>query len=311
MLSFTEGKPIALICGGKYDRRVLRLTEEKDEPDRTVADEDMFDILAAEDLMRQPGTTRKTLRTIDQKKLERAILTGQEPIDELLVGPYHRARAKIGTSLKKEFSMEQGTMVILPDPQSERIFIAGKSGSGKSCLAALYMNEYLRMFPDRHVFLVSRHEGEKAYAQVPHEVLPLDDFEEAEKGERVYELEDLKDSLIVFDDCDNVQNKRIQEGVKLLSDDLISNGRKYNIHVVWLNHQLMDYSRTRNLLNEANKVIFFNSGSNYHIQQYLTRYVGLNKQQIEVVLALRSRWTMVSLTLPMYIMYEHGAFLLR
>jgi hypothetical protein len=310
MLSFTKGKPIALVCGGHYDKRILRLAEDDGPTDRKVEEEDIFDLLSPDDLLREGPTSRKTLRTLDQRKLEKAIRMHQEPLDGHLIGAYGRATAKLETQLKKEFSTDSGTLVIIPDPEPERVYIAGKSGSGKSCLAALYMNEYLRMFPDRRVILVSRHEGEKAYTEIPHEVVPLEVFEDIEKGERAFELDELANSLVVFDDCDNVQNKKMTEGVKLLSDDLISNGRKYNIHTMWLNHQLMEYSKTRNLLNEANKVIFFNSGSNYHIQQYLNRYVGLTKKQIEVVLAIRSRWTMIALTLPMYIMYEHGAFLL-
>ena len=176
MLSFTKGKPIALICGGYYDKRLLRLTEDQETADRTVEGEDIFDLLGPDDLLRNEPGTRKTLRTVDQRKLERAIRMHQAPIDEHLIGSYARATAKLNNQLKKEFSTDSGTLVVLPDPMSERVYIAGKSGSGKSCLAALYMNEYIRMFPDRRVYLVSRHEDEKTYAAVPHEVIPLENF---------------------------------------------------------------------------------------------------------------------------------------
>ena len=310
MLSFTKGKPIALICGGHYDKRLLRLTEDQAEPDRKVEEEDIFDLLGPEDLLRDEAGTRKTLRTIDQRKLERAIRMHQAPIDEHLISSYARATAKLQHQLKKEFSTDSGTLVMLPDPASERVYIAGKSGSGKSCLAALYMNEYLRMFPDRRVYLVSRHEDEKTYAAVPHEVVPLETFEEAEKGERVFELEELANSLVVFDDCDNVQNKKITEGVKMLSDDLISNGRKYGIYVLTLQHQLMNYKETRNILNEVQRVVFFNTATNYHTGRFLKMYAGLDPKQVKRVHDIKSRWTMIDMGVPRHVIHQNGAFIL-
>ena len=73
----------------------------------------------------------------------------------------------------------------------------------------------------------------------------------------------------------------------------------------------MDYKQTRNQLNESNKVVFFNSGVNYHIVRYLKTYVGLDPQTIKRITALRSRWTMISLSIPMYILHEHGLFMIK
>ena len=72
----------------------------------------------------------------------------------------------------------------------------------------------------------------------------------------------------------------------------------------------MDYKATRNLLNESNKVIFFNSGSNYHITRYLKTYCGLDPQTIKKITALKSRWTMISQSIPSYILHEHGLFMI-
>lgn len=206
-----------------------------------------------------------------------------------------------------DFKVPDGEMIITPSVETERMYIAGKSGCGKSTIAARYMGEYLKIFPDRRIFLFSRHTEEKAYEDIPHQAIELTD----ELLEAPIELTEIKDALIVFDDTDNLQDKRIKKALQLLNDDIISNGRKYNIHCLTLAHQLLNYKESRNLLNEANRVVFFNNGTTYHIKNYLAKYAGIDAQMTRKILALKSRWTLVSLGYPMYILYDHGAFLLH
>ena len=206
-----------------------------------------------------------------------------------------------------DFKVPDGELIIIPSIETERMYIAGKSGCGKSTIAARYMVEYLKMFPDRRVILFSRHHEEKAYENIPHTAIELND----ELVESPIDLTEIKNSLIVFDDTDNLQDKRIKKALQALNDDIISNGRKYNIHCLTLAHQLLNYKESRNLLNEANRVVFFNNGTTYHIKNYLTKYAGIDAQLMRKILGLKSRWTLISLGYPMYILHEHGAFLIN
>lgn len=206
-----------------------------------------------------------------------------------------------------EFKVSDGELIITPSIETERMYIAGKSGCGKSTIAARYMVEYLKMFPDRRIFLFSRHKEEKAYEGIPHQAIELND----ELAESPIELTEIKNALVVFDDTDNLQDKRIKKALQLLNDDIISNGRKYNIHCLTLAHQLLNYKESRNLLNEANRVVFFNNGTTYHIKNYLQKYAGIDVQMMRKILALKSRWTLISLGYPMYILHDHGAFLIN
>lgn len=206
-----------------------------------------------------------------------------------------------------DFKVPDGELIITPSVETERMYIAGKSGCGKSTIAARYMIEYLRMFPDRRIFLFSRHREEKAYEGIPHQAIELTE----ELADSPIDLTEIKNALIVFDDTDNLQDKRIKKALQLLNDDIISNGRKYNIHCLTLAHQLLNYKESRNLLNEANRVVFFNNGTTYHIKNYLTRYAGVDAQMMRKILGLKSRWTLISLGYPMYILHDHGAFLIN
>lgn len=315
MLSFKTGNPIALVCGGQYDGKKLRITEDQEHPDQEPP-HDILELLDNLDLHERGG--RKALKAKDRLILQLALSRGDEPQESRLSEIYHRGKTRIQDKLKYELNLEdEGQIQILPpaptsENPTERIYIAGKSGSGKSYLACFYMLEYLRMptpagSPPRKVILFSRHEEEKTYQHIPHIAVKLD------KGftEEALDVKLLANSLCVFDDTDNIQDKAISVAIRRLNDDLISNGRKYGISVLTLAHQLMNYSHTRNILNEANRVIFFNSGSNYHIQRYLKIYAGLSKEQIKKIMDIKSRWTCISHSIPAYVLHQTGAFVLK
>lgn len=317
MLSFKRGVPIAVICGGDLNERIVRLntgTDIKEEPETDETDYteliEHFKSLSARE--------RRALR--DELMREAEEYGEGDDDDEPRRYQPCRCRASKLTDRKEIVLSPVERMQIIPSCDSERVFIAGKSGSGKSTLAALYMYEYLRMFPKRRIFLVSRHDNEKAYQNIPHTALPLTLFQKPEKPKKdapeeeyvPIELEELRDSLIVFDDCDNLQDKWQDLGVRKLNDDIISNGRKYNIHCVTLAHQIMNWQKTRNLLLEANKIIFFPAGAAKHIRTFLTTYGGLEPDAVKKIMALasKSRWVMLGNIVPQYIVHEHGAYVL-
>lgn len=304
MLSFNEGKKVAVVCGGEDDELEIHITEEEEEPDREISDDDdVFDVLSDDDFK---VTKYKNHTVKDKFKLAKALRKRQEPLDEYLIEQYNTMNIKLQQRLKKEFNLTSGVMVPIPDVKSERIFIAGKSGSGKSCLTAMYAREYSEMFPKRKIYIFTKHDKESAYSKIPHIEITCDN----EMVEEPIDVKLFSDSLVIFDDCDHIQDKKISQNIRRFNNDLITTGRKYNIHTITLQHQLMDYKETRNLLNEANKVVFFNSASNYHITRYLKVYVGMEPQTIKKVIGLKSRWTMISLSLPTYVLHEHGIFIL-
>lgn len=318
MLSFNSGKQVAIVCGGAHDDQIIYITDEKDEPEREVEDEaDVFDILDDDDFkqsnyknysMKEKFLIAQSLidANEDENKKNQKYLKDLHEDDKQLFLKLADMQDKLTFRLKKEFELSSGIMIPLPDENSERIYIAGKSGSGKSFLTAVYAREYHDLFPKRKIYIFTKHEKERAYKNIPHVEITCDD--DMVKDE--IDVKQFKKSLVIFDDCDHIQDKKISVNIKRFNNDLITTGRKYDIHTITLQHQLMDYKETRNLLNEANKVIFFNSASNYHVTRYLKVYVGLDPQQIKKITSLKSRWTMISLSIPTYVLHEHGIFML-
>ena len=203
-----------------------------------------------------------------------------------------------------EVKLSTGKFNIIPSTETERILIAAKSGCGKSTWMAKYVIEYLIKFPDRRVIMFSRHEEDPAYNGLPITYIPA----KPDLVDEELDLLDLKDSLVVFDDCDNLQDKKLTKYIEKLNGDIISNGRKYNIHTAWLCHMLFNGLKTRQLLLEANKVVFFQTGQNYHHARYLREHVGLDKNQRDKILKLKTRWICTSLSMPVFVVSETQAF---
>ncbi len=321
MLSFNNGKKVAVVSDVRYDRDdveclyptygplnsqeiFIKVENDDNQQDERVMDEDdIYDILDDDDF-NMNRYKRYPIR--DRQKLVKALKQKMEPLDEYLVPKYHNMSNKLNNKIKKEFELPVGCMIPVPDEQSERIFIAGKSGSGKSRWAKYYAKEYLKMFPKRKIFIFTKHIDEKMYKDLKY----VEVHHEDEALLEPVDITLMKNSLVIFDDCDKIQNKKICQNVTGLINDVITAGRKYDIWCLVLGHQLMDYRATRDILNELNKVVFYNSASKYHIQRYLKVYAGLSPEMIKKVMAVKSRWSMLAMEQPQYLLHEHGIFMI-
>lgn len=283
----SKENPVAVAVGGRYDGKLFSVVKKGDE--KYESDED-DDIDPLEQLDIGDFVERFRLMDLDERMRVVESIKRKEP-----------SKYKLKLDECKTFKIDSGQFSIMPTTETERVFIGGKSGMGKSSIASMYIREYIEMFPDRRVILLSIHENEKAYAMYPNMIrIPLD----INFVDNVPSLEELSNSLVIFDDCDNLNDKNLSNVIKLLNNNLIANGRKYNIHVLTLYHLLMDYSRTRQLLNEANRVVFFLGVNAYHLGRFLKVYAGLSPEQIKKITGLRSRWCCLNMAIPNYFISE-------
>ena len=322
-----NGRAVAVVNGGEHDGTVIRIVTSAEVVAEAPPRRDIHEVLTEDDLYQRRGGNRLLpLETrmaiagaiqrgeiiLDSASDDESGSSGEDDEsgyvdartlpsrrgyrpDDIPPAVTRRVARAYEEKSRTEYRLDDGKMVVLPSkPETERTFVAGKSGSGKSWFAASYMREYLELYPDRKIYLFSTHEGEKAYSKIEHGQVALDeDF-----ATNPPTLEDLAGSLCVFDDCDALQDKKLMAAVDALNLDLINNGRKYNIHVMTLAHQLMEYKRTRGQLNEANRVVFFPGGSAYHSQRYLKVYAGMTGDQIKRIMSEKTRWVCLDLRLP-------------
>jgi len=207
----------------------------------------------------------------------------------------------------------QAQFVLLPPSKPdtrEVIVIVGASGSGKSYVAKSYAEEYMALFPRRQVYVLSALNSDKTLdslkgiKRIKLDTLIEDPFERGE------DLEALKNSLVIFDDCESLTgaHKRV---VQELQDALLTMGRHKNISVIVCNHLSTRGKETRQMLNEATRFIVFPAGIGYHQLRYLlTHHVGVDPKDLPDIHKIHSRWVCLSRSLPRYMLGSHEARML-
>jgi len=191
-------------------------------------------------------------------------------------------------------------------------YIAGPSGSGKTTYAAQQIQVFKKLFPYNTVYVFSRLNEDKVLDKLrPIRVLldnsliedPIDIHKEFKEGD-----------MILFDDCDTIQDKTLKEAISKLKNDILETGRHLNLYIIITSHLINGNDRkdTRTILNEAHTLtIFPKSGSAYGIRYVLEKYVGLSKKSIDKILKLPSRWVTIGKNYPQYVLYDKGVYLIK
>lgn len=210
---------------------------------------------------------------------------------------------------------------VLPADHPENVYGAGPNGSGKSYVIGENMRNYQRMFPNRAVILFARQPDDPAFEGVEREEIVVDKTHLEALG-KTYEdfaeelaqipITNYSNSLVVFDDCDNLQNPKLSKAIHALVGDLMANGRKLNISVYYIGHLTLNNHKTKIILNESNRVYLFPQTSGLrHAIRFFKEYAGLDNKQIQQIINVKnSRWVMLSRKAPRYIATEKSIYLL-
>jgi len=308
MLSLKESnRPVAVIRGGEFNRRILYIHEQ----------EDQNKIIPTNGLNHLHGDLFKNGRNnLSQKeinKIMRAIESGQEMyLEDELYEHYNKSKNIIASKNKKELKLTNGYFQVLPaiiDNQRDAVLISGPSGVGKSTWASEYAQMYNKLFPDNQVFIFSKKDSDPIFDRFDFITrITLD--EEFIKDEPL-DTKDLQKSLCIFDDIENIPNKAIKDAVYKLKDNLLETGRDKEIFLCITSHLSMNYKITRKDINECSSYVFFKNGNSYHTRRYLKDYVGLGPKDIEKLMSIPSRWVMINKNYPMYAISETECMLLN
>lgn len=213
---------------------------------------------------------------------------------------------------RKEIVLPKGYVFEpVPDVNRSVSYVAGPSGSGKSTYASKFMKNFKKIFKGSNIIVFSRLDTDEVIdklkpirIKIDEELVedPIDIFEEFHNND-----------LVLFDDCDTIQNKSIRDAVSKIQNDILETGRHKNIFILVTSHLINgnDRKNCRTLLNESNTITFFpKSGSTYQIKYLLKNYIGLSNNQINDILNMKSRWITIGKTYPQYIMGETFIYLI-
>lgn len=201
---------------------------------------------------------------------------------------------------------EDECIEVLPTPRNERIIIGGQTGCGKSTWAATYARLWKKLHPDGMIHIFCRQGGDPAFAGIDHEEIVVDHDLISE----VLGIHDFTDTLVIFDDMDNLQEKSVIEYIHKLMNDLMSCGRKQNIYVIYMTHIFKNRAKTQIPLLEASKIVFFNGAGDRGNIGVLKDYAQMNKKEIDRLIGLDSHWCCLERSRPRYLVHQKGIFLL-
>lgn len=193
-------------------------------------------------------------------------------------------------------------------------YIAGASGSGKSYIARTIANNYKKMFPEREIYLISKLDYDETLDKMD---VPPKRIDYTTLKDNPLDINELSNSLIIFDDYDTITPKKDLDAVLNLINDIAIMGRKHheeqgNISMLCLTHYLTNYKSTRLILNEANFFIIYPQATSYHALYYLLNtHVGMTKEDIKKMKKLNSRWVLIHKNFPQYMLSQHNCKILN
>ena len=206
--------------------------------------------------------------------------------------------------LPDEFHFQQ-----IPNTKSEReiLYLTGASGSGKSTYIRKYCEQYKKAYPNRDIYLLSSLKEDESLDAIKPKRIKMDE----DIYKNPLKPEDFEESLVIFDDCDVLSDKKIREATMNLSNQILEIGRHFKISACYVSHLPTNKGDTRRILNEAHAIIYFpHSGSLRGTRYLLESYVGLDIKDILAIKKLETRWCCIFKNYPTIVMTERLMYLL-
>ena len=308
MFSRKSGEAVAVIKQDEKPSGMLYVTEDKDdevEVDYDNVDDDFYKAITS------AKTKNKMMSAYDAGKLKYHLSKGIMPYDEDERQVYNLKKSELADKSKYNVNLAHGQHFELMPPieGSRRIVIAGMTGSGKSYQTALLIKKYHALHPNNSIFMFSQHTHDPVYDEIKY-IKRVDISEENMLSSKL-NIEVLHDSLCIFDDTDNIQNKKVSGELQMLINDINCNGRHHNLSSIICLHQICNYQKTKSILADISGCMLFLNGSKYNINRFLKCYAGLDQKQIKSITSLKSRWFYISLVQPMYVLSEYKAFIIK
>lgn len=213
---------VAVVDGGKNDCRVLFLYDkEMNNTNNKNTDfiHEMYNI-----------NSKKNKITVSEiQQLKYSLQNNIKPEQESLNNKYEEVKEKYN-NIKNDIILQSGKFIPMPDLNKERCIWSfnGSSGSGKSFLASLIVNEYQALFPENPVLLFSRCSEDPAFDDFPNgkKIIRIDIDENIESNDFI----NLHDCLIIFDDIDTLPKITIEPDSEnmLKKKQLLIYQKRYN-----------------------------------------------------------------------------------
>ena len=300
-----EKNAIAIIRGGLYDGQYVSMEPYDNDNEQTLKINNLNDYVSNKTIKEYTPKYGMNLKHLFE--LEQAFKSGIAPNEYSSVkNTYDKIKPIVENKINNRIIINDGTFEIIPrleKNQRDAIFIAGSSGSGKSTFAAGYAKNYQRLFPDNQIIIISKLDSDEVLDNLPNtqRLLINEDLIDIDID---YE-NDFSNCLVLIDDIDTINDKKLYNKVKNIRDSLLETSRHYNTYIINIVHMLTGGQNTKSALLECNKIVIFTKSNLYQNKRFLKEYMGFDSKKIKEIFDNKSRWVCINKTYPVSLIYEH------
>jgi Cdc6-like AAA superfamily ATPase len=204
--------------------------------------------------------------------------------------------------------------------QNDTIVIVGRKGSGKTSVLLYLIKLYLKFTHKRdkdededddkklvYIFTQVPENFEKLKSKYEDEVDTVDvskilnDEEFDGKNYILPNLSEISDSLVVFDDTENIPVRSINQQMTKFINLCFQNGRNYNLTVILVLHHLNPGRERTQLIKEADSIIMFPGNMDNNLLKTLINHYGFSKDAAIDLFRLPEKFIFLRNTEPSYI----------
>lgn len=192
---------------------------------------------------------------------------------------------------------------VIPN-QNHRILVSGKSGCGKSTLIGKLLDQLMRTNPKR-IIIISTVSEDPELDRYHGDIIPLRlDISDSDAVVQL-ELDYFADSVLVFDDVEKTTKKEFKKWVMALRAEAFEAGRHKNIDIISISHDLLGGMENKTVKAECTAAILFPQFNQPHqTREFLRKYIGMDKNMMEHVMRLPSRYVFINANSPCYIVSQ-------
>lgn len=190
----------------------------------------------------------------------------------------------------------RGKFEVIPNINLPReiIHVSGFSHIGKSSFVRNYISRYQQLFPKRNIYVIGR-----KYFKSQDRIIRL----QVNNSTELLKLEmfDFSNSLIVFDDLDNISRQQtlVTQIHNLINYNLF-NGEDKHTSMVMITHNELDNILKAQILSKVTKLVIFPEFPKPEYAELL-RAINLPTNEIKRILKEKSRWVVIGAHTPKYI----------
>jgi len=196
------------------------------------------------------------------------------------------------------------------DNFTDTISITAPKGSGKSTLGASYamkIKKVLGLEDDDLIVVKKSKTDDPAFKKLNPLYLYCDE-EMVDNPPNLDEIvSDGRPKVILFDDIDVIQSKKLKDVVQKFLDECLCEGRKLGISTIIMAHRLAGGRDTKMILSECSYLSWFPENTTSDFKYTLQKYCDMTLDVIRDLKSSPSPWVMYHQHSPRFILTENRA----